>query len=89
MTENYKKRIKTIEKIEQNDIIKIIVRTIGGKAIMFLKGREKAYGEVFKENFQNRKDQKENYDIVYCCHRIDVNRNNIGGNYVVLYDKAV
>lgn len=55
---------------------------------MFLKGREKAYGEVFKENFQNRKDQKENYDIVYCCHRIDVNRNNIGGNYVVLYDKA-
>ena len=32
---------------------------------MFLKGREKAYGEVFKENFQNRKDQKENYDIVY------------------------
>ena len=45
---------------------------------MFLKGREKAYGEVFKENFQNRKDQKENYDIVYCCHRIDVNRNNIG-----------
>ena len=31
MTENYKKRIKTIEKIEQNDIIKIIVRTIGGK----------------------------------------------------------
>ena len=56
---------------------------------MFLKGSEKAYGEVFKENFQNRKDQKENYDIVYCCHRIDVNRNNIGGNYVVLYDKAV
>ena len=31
MTENYKKRIKTIEKIEQNDIIKTIVRTIGGK----------------------------------------------------------
>ena len=30
MTENYKKRIKTIEKIEQNDIIKTIVRTIGG-----------------------------------------------------------
>lgn len=29
MTENYKKRIKTIEKIEQNDIIKTIVRTIG------------------------------------------------------------
>ena len=29
--ENYKKRIKTIEKIEQNDIIKTIVRTIGGK----------------------------------------------------------
>jgi len=31
MSENYKKRIKTIEKIEQNDIIKTIVRTIGGK----------------------------------------------------------
>ena len=31
MTENYKKRIKTIEKIEQNDIIKTIVRTIGGE----------------------------------------------------------
>lgn len=31
MTENYKKRIKTIEKIEQNDIIKTIVKTIGGK----------------------------------------------------------
>lgn len=31
MTENYKKRIKTIEKIEQSDIIKTIVRTIGGK----------------------------------------------------------
>ena len=30
-TEKYKKRIKTIEKIEQNDIIKTIVRTIGGK----------------------------------------------------------
>ena len=31
MPEKYKKRIKTIEKIEQNDIIKTIVRTIGGK----------------------------------------------------------
>lgn len=51
MTENYKKRIKTIEKIEQNDIIKTIVRTIWGKAIVFLKGREKAHGTVLKENF--------------------------------------
>ena len=31
MPDKYKKRIKTIEKIEQNDIIKTIVRTIGGK----------------------------------------------------------
>ena len=31
MPEKYKKRIKTIEKIEQNDIVKTIVRTIGGK----------------------------------------------------------
>ncbi len=31
MTENYKKRIKTIEKIEQNDIIKKIVRNYRGK----------------------------------------------------------
>lgn len=31
MPEKYEKRIKTIEKIEQNDIIKTIVRTIGGK----------------------------------------------------------
>ena len=31
MPEKYKKRIKTIEKKEQNDIIKTIVRTIGGK----------------------------------------------------------
>ena len=31
MTENYKKRIKTIEKIEQNDIIKKIVKNYRGK----------------------------------------------------------
>ena len=31
MTENYKKRIKTIEKIEQNDIIKKIVRNYRGE----------------------------------------------------------
>lgn len=51
MTENYKKRIKTIEKIEQNDIIKNNSQNYRGKAIMFLKGREKAYGTVLKENF--------------------------------------
>lgn len=51
MTENYKKRIKTIEKIEQNDIIKKNSQNYRGKAIMFLKGREKAYGTVLKENF--------------------------------------
>ena len=45
--------------------------------------------QYLKKIFRTEKDQKENYDIVYCCHRIDVNRNNIGGNYVVLYDKAV
>lgn len=51
MTENYKKRIKTIEKIEQNDIIKKNSQNYRGKAIIFLKGREKAHGKVLKENF--------------------------------------
>lgn len=56
---------------------------------MFLKGREKAYGEVFKENFQNGKNQEENHGIFYRCNCIDVSRNNIGGNDIVLYGKAV
>ncbi len=56
---------------------------------MFLKGREKAYGTVLKENFSTEKIKKKimtSFIVVIVLMSIGT---TLGAIYVVLYDKAV